>query len=154
MLYYISTLFWLTKRLVRSIIWSLSKASKQNLVILQKAKDRLLIFFKKLKIIMKSPYGKVKDGLICFDSKILNEGMLEGCIQNEDGDWIELPDHDRIIWKANSKYRFLLKKLEEEVEKEYGTGTKLIEWRTSYEDPETTSIKIKYSELMRGVLPL
>ena len=61
------------------------------------------------------PTRIVKGGWVAIDSKIFNEGMLEGCSRNNDGDWVANPDHDEIISRPNSRFLQLIDEVQKAV---------------------------------------
>ena len=103
---------------------------------------------------MYTPKRMVKSGWISIDSKLFNDGMIEGCFRNSDGDWVANPDHDEIISRPNSKFLQLIDEVQKEIKNTYGLGAELDEFRSSYEGDDITDLKITYTELSNGVLPL
>ena len=100
------------------------------------------------------PTRIMKGGWVAIDSKIFNEGMLEGCSRNNDGDWVDDPDHDEIISKPDSKFNQLVDLIDKKVKTIYGLGAELDEFRTSYEDADITALKVNYTKPLQGALPL
>ena len=103
---------------------------------------------------MYTPKRMVKSGWISIDSKLFNDGMIEGCFRNSDGDWVANPDHDEIISRPNSRFLQLIDEVQKEIRKHYGMSAELDELRSSYENENVTDLKVTYTELRNGVLPL
>ena len=103
---------------------------------------------------MYTPKCMASGGWVSIDSKIFNDGMLERCSRNNDGDWVDDPDHDEIISKPNSKFNQLVSLIDKKVKKYYGLGAELDEFRSSYEDDDITELKVTFTYQRNGVLPL